>query len=222
MDLYEEIKALCVNARYAAVKLANATTEDKNGILLCIADKLVENTDALIEANGKDLASAEENGVPLTMIDRLTLNVSRIEEMAASLCKIAELDDPIGTGESWDRPSGLNIRRIRVPLGVIGIIYEARPNVTVDSAALCIKTGNAVVLRGGKEAINTNKALVEIIKKALEECGFDPHTVGLIKSTERESANALMSMRGYIDVLIPRGGKGLIRNLVENAKMPVI
>jgi glutamate-5-semialdehyde dehydrogenase len=222
MELYEEIKALCVDARYAAAKLANATTADKNRILLCIAEKLTQNEEKLIEANGKDLAAADANGVPLTMVDRLTLNTARIEDMAASLRKISELEDPIGTGESWDRPSGLNISRIRVPLGVIGIIYEARPNVTVDSAALCIKTGNAVVLRGGKEAINTNKALVELIKSALEECGFDPHAVGLIKSIERESANALMSMRGYIDVLIPRGGKGLIKNVVENSKVPII
>jgi len=156
------------------------------------------------------------------MVDRLTLSAERIEKIAESLRSIVELEDPIGTGEVWDRPSGLTINRIRVPLGVVGIIYEARPNVTVDSAALCLKTGNAVVLRGGKEAINTNKALVAVIKEALEECGFDPHGVELIESTERESARALMEMRGYIDVLIPRGGKGLIKSVVENAKVPVI
>ena len=222
MSLNEEIKLLCVNAKEASLKIALADTETKNNVLLKIADLLVERADTVVEANAHDLERAEENGISLSMVDRLKLTEERIGGIANSLRSIAELDDPVGKGEEWDRPSGLHINRVRVPLGVVGIIYEARPNVTVDSAALCIKTGNAAVLRGGKEAINTNKALVALIKEALGECGLDPHCVELIESTERESANILMTMRGYIDVLIPRGGKGLINNVVENATVPVI
>ena len=222
MGLYEEIEVLCKNAGAAAAKLALCTTEKKNEALLAMADALRNNADALIAENKKDLEAAEENGLSLAMMDRLSLSRNRIENIARSLADIAALDDPIGKSEAWDRPSGLHIRRVRVPLGVVAIIYEARPNVTVDSAALCLKTGNAVVLRGGKEAIHTNMAIVQVIKGALDGCGLDPHCVELITSTERESAQILMTMRGSIDVLIPRGGKGLIRSVVENATVPVI
>ena len=222
MELYEEIKLLCIKAKEASVSLGLADTEKKNELLLNISEKLKENADVLVLENQKDLDAAEENGVTLAMIDRLKLTKERIYGIADSLVSVASLEDPVGKGESWERPSGLSINRVRVPLGVIGIIYEARPNVTVDSAALCIKTGNAVVLRGGKEAINTNKALVALMKNALAELDFDPHGVQLIESTARESANILMTMRGYIDVLIPRGGKGLINSVVENAAVPVI
>ena len=222
MSLREEIELLCCNAKSAAATLALANTEQKNNILLKIAELLKENTVEIIEANEKDLANASENGVPDTMLDRLTLTEARIVSICASLEELTKLDDPVGTGDSWSRPSGIEISRIRVPLGVIAIIYEARPNVTVDSAALCLKTGNAVVLRGGKEAINTNTVLVTIMKHALEESGFNPHSVGLVLSTERESANILMNMREYVDVLIPRGGKGLIKTVTENATVPVI
>ena len=222
MELYEEIEALCKNAGAAAAKLALTATEKKNEALLAMADALRANVDELMEENKKDLAAAEENGLSRAMIDRLSLNNNRIENIARSLADIAALDDPIGTGDAWERPSGLRIRRVRVPLGVVAIIYEARPNVTVDSAALCLKTGNAVVLRGGKEAIHTNIAIVKVIKETLDACGLDPHCVELITSTERESANLLMTMRGSVDVLIPRGGKGLIKSVVENATVPVI
>ena len=222
MSLYDDIEMLCCNAKNAASALALASTEKKNEILLAIADELLANTSLIIEENAKDLAAAEARGIPKPMLDRLMLNKSRIEGICDSLRELVKLEDPVGKGESWSRPSGIDIKRIRVPLGVVAIIYEARPNVTVDSAALCLKTGNAVVLRGGKEAIATNTVLVDIMKKALDRCGVNPHSVELIKSTERESANILMSMRGYIDVLIPRGGKGLISNVVENAKVPVI
>ena len=222
MTVREEVKALCDNAAAAAAKLALADTEKKNGVLLRIADILTENAEAILSANAKDLENAKDNGVPSAMLDRLKLTEARIEAICASVRDIAALDDPIGKGESWTRPSGLEIQRVRVPLGVVGMIYEARPNVTVDSAVLCLKTGNAVVLRGGKEAINTNVALVEAIKKALSDCGLDPHGVELITNTDRESAQALMTMRGSIDVLIPRGGKGLIKSVTENATVPVI
>ena len=222
MDIYNDVKVLCENAKTASASIARANEIQKNKLLCALSELLCENSAKIIEANALDLASAEANGVPKAMLDRLMLNDARIKGIADSLISVASLDDPIGKGDVWSRPSGITLRRIRVPLGVVGIIYEARPNVTVDSAALCLKTGNAVDLRGGKEAINTNKALVAIIKDALEACGFDRNTVGLIESTDRESANALMSMRGLVDVLIPRGGKGLINACVQNSKVPVI
>ena len=222
MDIYADVKTLCESAKRASRSIALASETQKNALLQKLSELLLENSDKIIEANALDLANAESNGVPKAMLDRLMLNGSRIKGIADSLISVAALDDPIGKGDVWSRPSGITLRRIRVPLGVVGIIYEARPNVTVDSAALCLKTGNAVVLRGGKEAINTNKALVAVIKEALVSCGFDGDAVGLIQSTDRESANALMSMRGLVDVLIPRGGKGLINACVQNSKVPVI
>ena len=222
MDIMNDVQKLCQSARRASRTLALASENKKNALLVRLGELLCANTESIIEANAKDLAAAEENGVPKAMLDRLMLNESRIAGIAASLRDVAALADPVGKGDVWSRPSGITLRRIRVPLGVVGIIYEARPNVTVDSAALCLKTGNAVVLRGGKEAINTNIALTAVIKDALEECGFERGSVELITSTSRESAAALMSMRGLVDVLIPRGGKGLIRACVENSKVPVI
>ncbi len=222
MTIREEVEFLCNNAKEASASIALASTEQKNAALLKIAEILGDKSEAVIEANKKDLEAAEENGVPKTMLDRLMIDEKRINSIRESIKQLVELEDPVGKSEKWDRPSGIKISRVRVPLGVVAIIYEARPNVTIDSAALCLKTGNAVVLRGGKEAINTNKVLVEIMKEALEECGFNPHCVELIESTDRESATALMTMRGYIDALIPRGGKGLINSVVENARVPVI
>lgn len=222
MDIYADVRALCESARGASKSIALANETQKNKLLQRLSELLCENAATIIAANALDLDAAESNGVPKAMLDRLMLNEARIKGIADSLISVAALDDPIGKGDVWSRPSGITLRRIRVPLGVVGIIYEARPNVTVDSAALCLKTGNAVVLRGGKEAINTNKALVAVIKSALVECGFSADAVGLIQSTDRESANALMSMRGLVDVLIPRGGKGLINACVQNSKVPVI
>lgn len=222
MGIREEVELLCINAKEASASIALSSTEKKNEVLLKIAEVLHENTQNIIKENIKDLEAAEENGVPSTMLDRLMIDDKRIEGIRNSIMEVVALEDPVGRSESWERPSGISISRVRVPLGVVAIIYEARPNVTIDSAVLCLKTGNAVVLRGGKEAINTNKALVAVMKTALEKCGLDPHCVELIESTERESALALMSMRGYIDALIPRGGKGLIKSVVENAKVPVI
>ncbi len=222
MELREEIELLCTNAQAASRQLALADTAQKNRVLLRIADLLEEKSERLIEENRQDLLEAEENGLAKSMIDRLAVNPNRIHAMAESIRELSTLEDPVGKSESWSRPSGIEISRVRVPLGVVAMIYEARPNVTVDSAALCIKTGNAVVLRGGKEAIHTNTALVAIIKEALSDCELDPHGVELIASTERESAQILMTMRGFVDVLIPRGGKGLIKSVVENATVPVI
>lgn len=222
MSLREDIEILCSEAKAASVKLALCDTQKKNEAIEKIAVCLEQNVEKIIEANARDLSAAKENKVPDAMLDRLTVTEERIAGICSSLRALCALEDPVGKSESWSRPSGIHISRVRVPLGVVAIIYEARPNVTVDSAALCLKTGNAVVLRGGKEAINTNTVMVEIIKEALASCGIDPHSVELIRSTERESANILMTMRSYIDVLIPRGGKGLIRNVVENATVPVI
>ncbi len=222
MEIYNEVKTLCQNVKKASRSLALANEKEKNSLLLKLSELLVENTAKIVEANEADLANAKANGVPDAKLDRLMINPKRVVEMSNALVALSGLEDPIGKGDVWSRPSGITLRRIRVPLGVVGIIYEARPNVTVDSAALCLKTGNAVVLRGGKEAINTNKALVSVIKSALEGCGFDPCSVELITSTSRESAAALMTMRGLVDVLIPRGGKGLIRSCVENSDVPVI
>jgi len=221
-NIYEDVRVLCENAKEASQRLALRSTNEKNAALLRISEELRVNKTALVEANQKDLSAASDNGVPSAMLDRLRITEERIEAICASIEDVVKLDDPVGKSESWSRESGLEIKRERVPLGVVAIIYEARPNVTVDSAALCLKTGNAVVLRGGKEAINTNTAIVKVIKGALEKQGFDPHCVELITSTDRESATALMTMRGYVDVLIPRGGKGLIKSVVENATVPVI
>ena len=160
MTIREEIQMLCENAQSAAQKLALANTHEKNSALLALADALQANADKILEANAIDLERAQENGVPSTMMDRLKLTKERIDGICESVRAVARLDDPVGKQECWDRPSGINVRRVRVPLGVVAIIYEARPNVTVDSAVLCLKTGNAVILRGGKEAINTNKATV--------------------------------------------------------------
>ena len=222
MTIREEIQILCDNARGAAGTLALASTDQKNNALRAIAAQLRSRTAEILNANALDLEKAQENDVPKTMLDRLKLTEERIEGICTSIEDIVKLEDPIGKGEEWTRPSGIVINRVRAPLGVVAIIFEARPNVTVDSAVLCIKTGNAVILRGGKEAINTNIALVDIMKDALGSVELDPHGVELVKNTDRESAVELMTMRGSIDVLIPRGGKGLIKSVTENATVPVI
>ena len=222
MTIREEVEFLCTNAKEASASIALASTEEKNTILLKIAELLLKNSESIIEANRIDLGEAENNDVASTMLDRLMIDGKRIENISKAIVELTSLEDPVGKSEKWTRPSGIEIERVKVPLGVVAIIYEARPNVTVDSAVLCLKTGNAVVLRGGKETINTNKVLVAIMKEALEECGFNSHCIELIESTDRESAKCLMSMRGYIDALIPRGGKGLISSVVENATVPVI
>ena len=222
MTLHEEIKALCLGAKEASLKIGLASKEERNDLLLAIAKKLKDNYESIIEANKIDLCKAKENGIADAMLDRLMLNKDRIYAIGDAICQIVALPDPLDSCETTTRPNGLVIEKHAVPLGVVGMIYEARPNVTPDAATLCLKSGNAVVLRGGKEAINSNKCMVGLIGDALEECGFDRRGVSLIENTTRDSANELMSMRGYIDVLIPRGGKGLIKNVVENSTVPVI
>ena len=221
-EIYDYIEGLCRSVKSAERSIADSTLPQRNGVLTRIAERLLEQKDAILSANAEDVKNAEKNGVIPTMVDRLTLNENRIKGISDALLELVGLKDVLGCGEVWTRPNGIEIKCVKVPLGVVAIIFEARPNVTVDAAALCIKTGNAVVLRGGKEAINTNRVFVSIMKKALEECGIDPNAIALVDNTSREGASVLMSMRQYIDVLIPRGGKGLIKNVVENAEMPVI
>ncbi len=222
MSLYETIHALGESAAKASPSLSRASTQQKNAALAAIADLLSSNTEDILAANRLDLDAAAANGVPPHMLDRLTLSAARIDAICASLSEIIALTDPIGSGESWVRPSGIRITAVRAPLGVIGIIYEARPNVTVDAAALCLKTGNAVILRGGKEAINSNLALVSLMRKALSSVGLDENGICLITDTSHEGANILMGMTDCVDLLIPRGSHRLIAAVKQNSKVPVI
>lgn len=217
-----DIISLCDSCRDAAFSLANSDTSIRNKILTTAADMLVAASDAILAENAKDIENAQKNGMKESFIDRLSLSAKRIADMADGMQHVASLPDPLGGGNVWTRPNGLEIKCIHVPLGVIGIIYEARPNVTSDAAALCIKSGNGVVLRGGSDAINSNTAIAHIIKEALEKCGILPDAVQLVTDTSRESATALMKAKGHIDLLIPRGGKGLIRSVTENAEVPTI
>lgn len=210
-------------AKNAARGLATASTGDKNAALLAIAKALDEQRAMILEANAKDIQAAQASSMAKAMVDRLTLDNRRIDDMIAGVEDVIGLEDPIGEFLSMqNRPNGLKIGKKRVPLGVIAIIYESRPNVTVDAAVLCLKAGNAVVLRGGKEAIHSNLALMEIMKGALAQTAISPDVLHLVADTSRESATELMGLVGLIDVLIPRGGAGLIRAVVEQAKVPVI
>ena len=223
MSSYSNVQGICRAAKDASRSFAALNTKKKNDILVAISNELMQKSEDIIEANKRDLDKAEANGIPPHMLDRLMLNGKRIHDIADSLLCLTSLKDPVGSGEVFTTPNGLEIACERVPLGVVAIIYEARPNVTVDAAALCLKTGNAVVLRGGREAINTNLCLVGIMKNAISSCGVDPKILGFIEPGEgHESANALMEARGLVDVLIPRGGKKLIQAVVNNAKVPVI
>ena len=220
--IFEEVKALCERVKAAAPYLALTDTAKRDQILRRMAEALRTETDSILAANERDLHNAAQNGVPKVMLDRLALNAARIEGIASAIEALTALTDPLLCKEQTVRPSGITVTKTRVPLGTVAIIYEARPNVTADAAALCIKSGNAVILRGGKEAIESNRAIVRALQGALAAEGMDENAIGLVSSTDRESANALMQMRGLVDVLIPRGGKGLIRSCVDNAKVPVI
>ncbi len=207
----------------AATGLSVASTEDKNRILKAIANALRENCDEILKANAVDIQNGRNNGMSEALLDRLMLNMDRIEGMAQGVEGVIALPDPVGK-VIWEteRPNGLKIKRVSSPLGVIGIIYEARPNVTSDAASLAIKSGNTAILRGGKEAFNSNSAITDIMRKAIEKEGFNPDIVELVRDTSRESATALMKMNKYVDVLIPRGSAKLINAVVENSTVPVI
>ena len=221
-ELYETVRIICENAKKASVSLRTLTGEQINSVLKDIASSLRENTDKILEENGRDMSLAEENGIPAPMLDRLSLSEKRISGIASSIEEIVNLPSPLGAGECQVRPNGLLIRHTRVPLGVVAMIYEARPNVTADAASLCLKTGNSVVLKCGKEALFSSRAIVKIFRDVIRDHGFDPNAVSLIESRERQAASALMEMRDYVSVLIPRGGKGLIKSVKENSKVPVI
>lgn len=209
-------------AKEAARTLA-VMGEEKNDALKLIAKALIDNTDAILAANKIDVDNGRANGLTESIIDRLSLSKTRIEGMAQGVLDVVALPDPIGAVLSGSkRPNGLNITKVRVPIGVIGIIFEARPNVTSDAASLCLKSGNTVILRGGKEAINSNKCIADIMRSALEKSALDKNCIQLIEDTTRQSSVELMGLVDYLDLLIPRGGAGLIKAVVENAKVPVI
>ncbi len=210
-------------AKKASFAMAQAGTELKNKALATVAEALIKNTDYIIAENDKDIAEAVNNGIRPAMVDRLKLTAERIAGMAEGLVQLCALPDPVGeTIEGFKRPNGLEILKKRVPIGVLGIIFESRPNVTADAAGLCIKSGNACILRGGKEAIYSNLAIASVFSKALSEAGLPADAVQLIDKTDREIATGLMRLNKYVDVLIPRGGAGLIRTVVENSTVPVI
>ncbi len=221
-DKMLSVRELGKNAKVAS-KILSVAKKEKNDALKNIAQALIDNVDFIIEANNIDIQNAKSNGLSDAMIDRLTLTKERIDSIAQGVREIIAMPDPVGkvlSGNTLD--NGLNITKVTVPLGVIGIIFESRPNVTADAAALCLKAGNCVVLRGGKEAINSNKAIVEVMRDAIEKAGLPKDCINLVEDTTRQSSIELMELSDYLDVLIPRGGAGLIRAVVENAKVPVI
>ena len=219
MTVFEQGK----KAKQTLTFMSQVTTEQKNNALGIIADMLEENIEKIVSANNVDIENGRQNGLNDGLIDRLMLNADRIKAMADGARQVASLPDPCGRVLSeYKKDNGLLIKKITVPLGVIGIIFEARPNVTVDAAALCLKSGNAVILRGGKEAINSNTALADIMREALVKAGFPQDVIQLVGDTSRQSSNDMMHMNEYLDCLIPRGGKGLIKAVVENSTVPVI
>lgn len=203
--------------------LATVTTEEKNKALIAIAKALRESSSIIIDENKKDIENGKKAGLNSGLLDRLMLNEERINAISDAVMDVVHLPDPCGIVlDEIKRPNGLEIKKVSVPIGVIGIIYEARPNVTADAAALCLKSGNAVILRGGKEAIHSNVAISNAMRSAIQECGFDENCIQLVTDTSRASANEMMKMNGYLDCLIPRGGKNLIKSVVENSTVPVI
>lgn len=214
---------LGIKAKKAQRIMLTKGTKEKNEALSKIADALEENSAYIIEENKKDIENGRKNGMSESLIDRLSLDGKRIKGIADAVRKIVSLPDVVGeVVEGTKRPNGLLIEKVRTPLGVIAVIYEARPNVTADAAALCLKTGNCVILRGGKEAFNSNKAIADTMRKAISAAGLPEDAILLVENTTRESATALMTMNKYVDVLIPRGGAGLIKACVENSTVPVI
>jgi len=223
MSVESTIMQMACSAKAAAGELARASSERKNVALERIAVKITEQADAIQAANRKDLELARRNGLSAAMIDRLTVSGKTIAAMAEGLREVSRQEDPVGSADNtWVRPNGLEVSRMRIPLGVIGIIYESRPNVTIDAAGLCIKSGNAVILRGGSEALHSNQALANAVSEALAETGLPPSGVQLVPVRDREAINHLLRQEEYVDLIIPRGGEGLIRFVVENSKIPVL
>jgi glutamate-5-semialdehyde dehydrogenase len=223
MSIETMIKEMAMAAKAASRRLRKVEREAKDNALRIMADRLILRGEDIIRENKKDLALAEKSGLTSALIDRLTLDEKTIISVAEGLREVAGLPDPIGevTG-MWKRPNGLMVGRVRIPLGVIGFIYESRPNVTVDAAALCLKSGNAVILKGGAEAINSNLMLEEILKDALNETGLPKEAIQVIPTTDRKAVNTLLGLEDYIDIIIPRGGEGLIRFVAEHSRIPVL
>jgi glutamate-5-semialdehyde dehydrogenase len=223
MDIKEQVIQIAKNARDAMSAVANLSSTEKDEALIEMAEQLIHHMDYLIEENEKDVDNARKKGLSKAMIDRLTLDEKGIRAMARGLEEVAALPDPVGKVTSmWRRPNGLLVGRMRIPLGVIGIIYESRPNVTVDAAALCLKAGNAVILRGGSEAINSNMALSLILRGVLRVKGLPENAIQLIPMVDREAVNMLLQLEEFIDLIIPRGGEDLIRAVVSQSRIPVI
>ncbi|CAM3896115.1 glutamate-5-semialdehyde dehydrogenase [Cohnella lubricantis] len=218
-----EVRTKAALAREAAATLNRLMTEQKNEALLAMADALLARQDEILAGNERDLARGRENGTSSSLLDRIKLTTARIEDIAQGVREIVELPDPVGVLlEAFDRPNGLRVEKISVPLGVVGMIYEARPNVTVDAASLCLKTGNAVVLRGGSAAIESNRTIVGILRDALATTAIPADALQMIEDPNRASVDEMLKLNGLLDVVIPRGGASLIRNVVENATVPVI
>lgn len=209
-------------AKQAARLLAYASTESKNNALLAMAEAILKNQEEILEANQRDVQAAEEKGLKKSLVNRLRLTAASIAQISQSLKEVVALRDPVGEGEIWTRPNGLRIQQVHVPLGVVAMIYEARPNVTVDAAALCLKSGNVVILRGGSEALESNKVLARVIAEAAEASGLPGGCIQLITETSREWVQKLIRMNEFLDVIIPRGGAGLIQAVVQNSTVPVI
>jgi len=217
------IKEICLKAKAASIEMAKLSAEAKSTAICKMANALEANVDKILAANQKDVKAAEAKGLKAALLDRLALDQKKVQTMATELREVSALPDPIGAIlSSWTRPNGLIISQVRVPLGVVGIIYESRPNVTADSAGICIKSGNAVILRGGSDALNSNVAIGEVLREALAETNVPLDAVQVVNSPDRKVAEELMGMREYIDVLIPRGGVDLIKTVVEKSRIPVI
>jgi len=223
LDINQYMQTLGQQARQASRALARADTATKNTALLVIAEQIRKNGELLQQENGRDLQAGKEKGLDAALLDRLELTDARIESMAEGIEQVAALADPIGEiSDMTYRPSGIQLGQMRVPLGVIGIIYESRPNVTADAAALCLKSGNATILRGGSEAIYSNQAIAQCIHKGLEKAGLPVTAIQVVETTDREAVGQLITMPEYVDVIVPRGGKGLIERISRDARVPVI
>ncbi|MFO7714710.1 glutamate-5-semialdehyde dehydrogenase [Desulfosarcina sp.] len=223
MHIDQTIQQMARDARQAAGVVNRCAADQKNQALTAMADLLAQQADTVFQENRKDLKRAQAANLSGAMVDRLTVTGKTIAAMAGGLREVAAYPDPVGTmGETRVRPNGLRVSKMRIPLGVIGIIYESRPNVTIDAAGLCLKSGNAVILRGGSEALHTNRVLAAIIGQALESVGLPPQAVQLISTNDRSAINALLAQDEFVDLIIPRGGEGLIRFVVENSRIPVL
>jgi len=221
--LKEQVLRIAQDVKQASFQLAKTSTSLKNKALRKMAENLAKGKGKILEANRKDLTNAKKKGLSKAMIDRLTLNEERIQKMADSIREVVKLPDPVGEIiRKWRRPNGLLIAKKRVPIGVIGIIYESRPNVTSEAASLCLKSGNAVILRGGSESFNSNKSIAQLLSQSLKEGGLPPAAIQFIPTTEREAVDYLLKLNDYINLIIPRGGEALIRKVSENSSIPVI